>query len=170
MLWNEAFKLMKEGNKIKLPSWGGYWYWDNKKETIMMQCRPQDCDKGQGPLIDIRDTQRVDYTFSNIASDEWIIADKENTPVLGGEAYFDFGTALKYLKRGLKVRRKGWYKKQYVELTSDISYELPKVNIINCEHKCIENKTFAFFGTSEGQMGRFSESDILADDWMFYND
>ena len=55
MLWNEAFKLMKEGNKIKLPSWGGYWYWDNKKETIMMQCRPQDADKGQGAIIDIRE-------------------------------------------------------------------------------------------------------------------
>lgn len=172
MLWNEAFKLMKEGNKIKLPSWGGYWYWDNKKETIMMQCRPQDCDKGQGPLIDIRDTQRVDYTFSNIASDEWIIADKENTPVLGGEVYFDFGTALKYLKRGLKVCRKGWNgKNQYVELASNISYEPPKGNIVNCEHECIGNKAVAFIGTSGVQMGWLaSQADMLADDWMFYND
>ncbi|WP_018592614.1 hypothetical protein [Terrisporobacter glycolicus] len=39
MLWNEAFKLMKEGNEIKLPSWGGYWYWDKDKETIIIHAK-----------------------------------------------------------------------------------------------------------------------------------
>ena len=42
MKFSEAFKLMKQGAKVKLPSWGGYWYWDAEKETIMIQCRPQD--------------------------------------------------------------------------------------------------------------------------------
>ena len=61
MKFSEAFKLMKQGAKVKLPSWGGYWYWDAEKETIMIQCRPQDSDT-QGDLLDIRKTQRVEYT------------------------------------------------------------------------------------------------------------
>ena len=31
MKFEKAFKLMQNGEKIKLPSWGGYWYWDNEK-------------------------------------------------------------------------------------------------------------------------------------------
>ena len=40
MNFREIFKVMKQGAKVKLPSWGGYWYWDPEKETIMIQCRP----------------------------------------------------------------------------------------------------------------------------------
>ena len=46
MKFSEAFKMMKQGKKVKLPSWGGYWYWNPEKETIMIQCRPQDGNKG----------------------------------------------------------------------------------------------------------------------------
>ncbi|MDV9638798.1 DUF2829 domain-containing protein, partial [Clostridioides difficile] len=95
MLWNEAFKLMKEGNKIKLPSWGGYWYWDNEKGTIIMHTK-------NGEELDIRETEKVDYTFSNIAQDNWILADKKNTPALG-KATMGFDEVLKYLKKGYKV-------------------------------------------------------------------
>lgn len=103
MKWNEAFKLMKQGNKIKLPSWAGYWYWDNKAQTIMMHCK-------NNTILDIRETEVVDYTLSNIASDEWVIAGEENTPILGGEALFGFDEAIKYLKRGLKLTKKSWHK------------------------------------------------------------
>ena len=41
MKFTEAFKMMKQGAKVKLPSWGGHWYWDPEKETIMIQCRPR---------------------------------------------------------------------------------------------------------------------------------
>lgn len=99
MTFSEAFKAMKAGAKVKLPSWGGYWFWDAEKQSIMMQCRPKDTDKGQGDLLDIRETQRVEYTLSNILSDEWLIADETNCPVLGGEATFGFGDAIKYVKR-----------------------------------------------------------------------
>ena len=106
MNFREAFKAMKAGEKVKLPSWGGYWYWDSERETIMIQCRPQDAD--QGELLDIRETKRVEYTMLNMQSDEWMIANKDNCPALGGEATFSFGEAIKYVKRGLKVKRKGW--------------------------------------------------------------
>ena len=37
MTFAEALEAMKTGAKVKLPTWGGYWYWDTEKETIMMQ-------------------------------------------------------------------------------------------------------------------------------------
>ena len=172
MYWNEAFELMKQGETIKLPSWGGYWCWDDEKQTIMIHCKPEDADKGQGPVLDIRETQRVEYTFDNIASDEWVLADEKNTPILGGIATFNFGEALKYLKRGFKVCRQGWNgKSQYIELASNISYKSAKGNIVNCEHECIGNKAIAFVGTSGVQMGWLaSQADMLADDWMFFEE
>ena len=41
MKFTEALREMKEGKKVKLPSWGGYWYWDKEKQTVMIQCRSQ---------------------------------------------------------------------------------------------------------------------------------
>lgn len=173
MTFSEAFKAMKAGAKVKLPSWGGYWFWDAEKQSIMMQCRPKDTDKGQGDLLDIRETQRVEYTLSNILSDEWLIADETNCPVLGGEATFGFGDAIKYVKRGLKVKRKGWNgKNQYIQLATGISYKTADKTIVNCDHEAIGNKAVAFavafVGTSGVQMGWLaSQADMLAEDWMF---
>ena len=169
MDFKEAFEKMKAGYKVKLPSWGGYWYWDTDKETVMMQCRKKDADKGQGDLLDIRETQRVEYTLENIMSDEWMIADDTNCPVLGGETTFGFGEAVKYLKRGMKVARKGWNgKKQYIQLATGISYTTADGDIVNCEHDAIGNMAIAFVGTSGVQMGWLaSQADMLADDWQF---
>ena len=118
MKFSEAFKLMKQGAKVKLPGWGGFWYWDAEKKTIIMHTK-------DGEEMDIRETQVVDYTFSNVACDDWVIADNQNCPELGGEATFSFGEAIKYLKRGMNVARKGWNgKKQYIQL--DELPELPR--------------------------------------------
>ncbi len=109
MNFKQAFEAMKQGAKAKLPSWGGYWCWDEEQETIMMHCRPQDTDKGQGPVLDIRETQRVEYTLKNILSDEWMIADETNCPVLGGTQRLDFGTALRMVKKyGKGMRLPQW--------------------------------------------------------------
>ncbi len=169
MNFKQALEEMKKGIPMKLPSWGGYWCWDNEKETIMMHCRPKDADEGQGPILDIRETQRVEYTLDNVLSDEWVIADNENCTLLGGTPTFNFGEAIKYLKRGLKVCRQGWNgKSQYIELASNISYKSVKGNIVNCEHECTGNKAIAFVGTSGVQMGWLaSQADMLAEDWMF---
>lgn len=164
----EALKAMKNGAKVKLPSWGGYWCWDVEKETVMIHCRPQDSDH-QGEILDIRETQRVEYTLSNVASEDWVIADEENCPVLGGEAMFGFGDAIKYIKRGLKVKRKGWNgKNQYIQLATGISYKSATGEIVNCEHDAIGNMAVAFVGTSGVQLGWLaSQADMLAEDWVF---
>ena len=40
MKFERAFKfMMQSGEKIKLPSWGGYWYWDNEKKTVIMHTK-----------------------------------------------------------------------------------------------------------------------------------
>ena len=81
MTFTEAFKIMKSGLAVKLPSWAGYWWWD--EEAQRFSCTTKD-----GGCLDIRETQRVEYTLQNILSDEWIYADGRNCPILGGEAPF----------------------------------------------------------------------------------
>ena len=74
MNFKDAFKAMKKGRMVKRPSWGGYWYGDAEKKTIMMQCRTKDNGE-KGDLLDIRETQMVEYTMSNILSDDWMIVE-----------------------------------------------------------------------------------------------
>lgn len=168
MNFEAAFKLMLDGQKIKRPSWGGYWYWDPEKQTIMIKCRAVDSETGKD-LLDIRETQRVEYTIANILSDDWQIADETNCPVLGGENTFSFGDAIKYVKRGMKVQRKGWNGKgQYIELAKCISYQTNSGEMVNSEHNDIGNKAIVFVGTSGVQMGWLaSQADMLAEDWRF---
>ena len=65
-----AWFQMLDGKKIKLPSWSGYWAWENN--TIMMHCR-------DGSVLDIRETDNPAYTFSNVASDDWMVIDDDAT-------------------------------------------------------------------------------------------
>ena len=162
MTFTEAFKIMKSGLAVKLPSWAEYWWWDEEAQTILMYTKDGGC-------LDIRETQRVEYTLQNILSDEWIYADGRNCPILGGEATFSFGEAIKYLKRGMKVARKGWNgKKQYIQLATGISYKTADGEIVNCEHDAIGNMAISFVGTSGAQIGWLaSQADMLADDWVF---
>lgn len=160
MKFTEALKEMKKGTPMKLPSWGGYWCWDEEAQTIIMYTK-------DNKRLDIRETQRVEYTLINVLSDEWIPANGENCPILGGEATFGFGDAIKYVKRGLKLKRKGWNgKEQYIQLATGISYKDASGDIINCEHDAIGNMAIAFVGTSGVQMGWLaSQADMLAEDW-----
>jgi hypothetical protein len=160
MKFAEALKLMKEGQRVKLPTWGGYWFWDPFKETIIMHTK-------NGDELDIRETERVEYTMTNVASEEWMLADENNCPQLGGVATFGFGDAIRMMKRGLKVARKGWNgKNQYIELAINISYVAPDGFVVNCDHDAIGNKAIAFVGTSGVQMGWLaSQADMLAEDW-----
>lgn len=176
MKFTEALKEMKKGIPMKLPSWGGYWCWDDEKQTIMMHCRPQDADKDQGAVLDIRETQRVEYTLTNVLSDEWIPANGENTTILGGIPTFNFGEALKYLKRGFKVARKGWNGKgmylflgrdfelttdadlgEYTEENSDGSYQA-EVGESVCMRTADKSIVIGWLA---------SQTDMLAEDWVF---
>ena len=162
MKFAEALKNMKKGIPMKLPSWGGYWHWDDEKETIIIYTKNNE-------HLDIRETQRVEYTLLNILSDEWSSANTENCAALGGTPTFGFGDAIKHIKRGRRVKRHGWNgKSQHIELAKNISYVTPDGNVQNCEHNSIGNQAIAFVGTSGVQMGWLaSQADMLAEDWTF---
>ncbi len=159
MKFNDAFKALKDGKKIELPSWGGYWCWDEEKQTIIMHTK-------EGKELDIRETERVEYTLGNITSDEWIIADEENTPVLGGVATFNFGEAIKYLKRGFKVKRRGWNGKGiYIEMQKPDKHSkmtLPYIYIVT--NGLVTDNPDAPKGVVPWLA---SQTDMLADDWIF---
>ena len=163
MRFNEAFKAMKEGYKVKLPSWAGYWAYEADGDRIWMHCK-------DGRVLEIRETDILSYTLENICSDEWVIADETNTPELGGIATFSFGEAIKYLKRGLKVARKGWNgKDQYVEIGREFQYTVPAGAAGLCvQHLDIGSQALVFVGTRGRQVGWLaSQADMLADDWVF---
>lgn len=81
---------------------------------------------------------------------------------------FDFGHAIRLMKKGRRVQRKGWNGKgQYIELAENISYKNITGEIINAEHDAIGNKAIAFVGTSGVQLGWLaSQADMLAEDWQ----
>ena len=162
MKFEEAIKVMKIGVPVKLPSWEGYWYWDEGLQTILMYAKDGSC-------MDIRETQNVERTLKNILSDKWVYANRRNCQIRGDEITFSFGEAIQYLKRGFKVARIGWNgKKQYIQLATEISYKTADGEIVNCEHDAIGNKAIAFVGTSGIQMGWLaSQADMLAEDWIF---
>lgn len=80
----------------------------------------------------------------------------------------DFGWAIRQLRKGKRVCRRGWNGKgQFIELASDIGYRNPDGTVINVEHDAIGNKAIAFCGTSGVQMGWLaSQADMLAEDWV----
>ena len=67
MDFRHAWFQMLNGKKVKLPHWAGYWAWENN--TIMMHCR-------DGKVLDIRETDNPVYTFSNVASGDWMVVEE----------------------------------------------------------------------------------------------
>ena len=158
MNFKEAFRLMKQGNKIKLPSWGGYWYWNDDKQTIIMHTK-------DGEELDIRETQRVQYTLENILSDEWQVANEKNCPQLGGETTFSFGEAIKYLKRGMKVARKGWNGKGMYLFLADGEDLTSLFSVGN--FKCISSVCLKTAQNNICVGWVASQADMFAEDWVF---
>ena len=159
MTFKEALEAMKQGVPVKLPSWGGYWWWDEESQTILMYTKDGDC-------LDIRETQRVEYTIQNILSDEWIVANGQNCPILGGKATFSFGDAIKYLKRGMKVSRKGWNGKgMYLFLADgeDLTSCLSEGNFECASSVCMKTAQNTI---CVGWLA--SQADMLSEDWTFF--
>lgn len=106
MIFKEAFELMKQGIKIKLPEWSGYWSWEN--ETIKMYC------SNDVVVDDIRETENLSYTLGFIMRDNWEIADETNNKLLqdGVVNTFTLGEAIIKFEAdktgNLKIARKGW--------------------------------------------------------------
>lgn len=66
MNFQAAYAYMKRGYAITLPEWGGYWTWSTLDETILLHCR-------NGDVLEIRDTDDVDYTIQFMFRPDWYI-------------------------------------------------------------------------------------------------
>lgn len=97
MIFKKAFEALKNGYKIKLPHWGGYWVKDG--DTIKMVTK-------SGEVIDIRDSKDIFYTVDFMTSNEWEIAEESDIHL---DIYtVRFGEAIRLMKLGHKLARKGW--------------------------------------------------------------
>jgi len=70
MIFEKAFELMKSGESVALPEWGGYWAWDKEQKTIKMHCK-------DGCIVDIRNSPDMGFTLSHTFRDDWEIVDNE---------------------------------------------------------------------------------------------
>lgn len=165
MKFKEALELMKLGLKVKRSHWSGYWQLEYGK--VMMYCK-------NGEVLDLRQTDDTLFTLSNIVADDWEAVGEANSKLLQGELIhtFTFGEAVRLLKQGKKVCRKGWNGKgQFIELATNVSYITPKGDICNVNHEQMGNKAIAFIGTSGVQLGWLaSQADMLSEDWMIFGD
>lgn len=157
MNFKKAYEALKQGARITLPEWSGFWKWENN--TIKMYCK-------DGRVLDIRDSENVDYTITFAFRDDWEVVGEGDVRDLDIQT-FTFGEAIRRLKAGQKVARHGWNgKSQYIELASKISYINASNELINARHDAMGNNAIAFVGTSGIQLGWLaSQADILAEDW-----
>lgn len=92
MFFKEAYEALKQGAIVKLPEWAGYWRWEDN--SIKMHCK-------DGKVLDIRETDNVDYTLTFILRDDWEIAAGPDVKDLNIQT-FTFGEAVRRLKAGQK--------------------------------------------------------------------
>lgn len=162
MNFGKALEALKAGYQVKLPSWVGYWQKDG--DTIIMHGK-------DGKVLDIRETKDVFYTLANIASNEWEVVG-ECTIDLNIHT-FRFGEALRLLKQGKRVTRKGWngkglsvvYQKGYPQgipcnkQTAE-AWGMKEGDLFKCE-------PYLQISTIDGSHAMWVPSirDCLADDW-----
>ncbi len=127
---------------------------------------PTNYDVQQGKRLCLKHIENRLWELEGYALQKKIYEERNAKGIEKAETH-DFGWALKKMRCGCPVRRKGWNgKNQYIELASSISYTSPDGTVVNAVHENIGNKAIAFCGTSGVQMGWLaSQADMLAEDW-----
>lgn len=156
MNFGQALTLLKEGKKVKRGHWTGYWV--KEDDTIVMYLKT-------GEKMDIRDTEDVFFTLQNIVENDWEVVDNGTTTELNIQT-FTFGEALRKLKQGKKVKRKGWNgKNQFLillENNSAILYDQDEnVEDVLVLHEFVAIKTVQ--NTLVPWLA--SQTDMLGEDW-----
>lgn len=163
MKFIDALEYLKKGYKIKIPEWVGYWKLEDN--SIKMHCK-------DGKVLDITETEDIFYTLGFIVRDDWEIVDGniENIPVIHT---FTFGDALRNLKLGRRVSRRGWngkglfvvYQKGYPdgipcnEQTAE-AWGMNPGDLFKCEPYLQINTVYGSHSMWVPSIG-----DILANDW-----
>lgn len=168
MVFKEAYEALKQGAMIKLPEWAGYWKWEDN--SIKMHCK-------DGKILDIRETEDVDYTLKFIMRDEWEIVGEADVKDLNIQT-FTFGEAIRNLKAGKRVARKGWNgKEMFIYLSTGYSINVDDVLNRNlCEYLaktsndgivCINSHIDMKAADGSLVIGWLaSQTDMLAEDWV----
>lgn len=167
MEFRKALEALKAGYKVKLPSWAGYWQKDG--DTVKMHCK-------DGRVLDIRETEDVFYTLAFIASDEWEVVGECNIDL--NIQTVRFGEALRLLKQGNRMTRRGWngkglsvvYQKGYPQgipcnkQTAE-AWGMNEGDLFKCE-------PYLQISTVDGSHAMWVPSirDCLADDWVIADD
>lgn len=81
MNFQTAYEALKQGAMIKCPEWAGYWKWED--DSIKMHCK-------DGRILDIRETENVDYTLGFILRDDWKVVGESDVKDLDIQT-FTFG-------------------------------------------------------------------------------
>ena len=163
MKFAEALEALKQGAKIKLPSWKGYWA--KEDNTVKMYCK-------DGRVLDIRETEDVFYTLKNISSEEWMLAEEADIDL--SIHTLRFAEALRKAQAGERIARKGWNGKGM-----SVVYQKGYPEGIPCNKQTAEA-----WGINEGDLFKCSPylqircadgtysmwvpsiNDILAEDWF----
>ena len=169
MNFGQALEALKAGYKVRLSHWSGYWVREN--DTVMMYCK-------DGSVIDIRQMQDVFYTLGNIASEDWELVDDCNFDL--NVHTFSFGEAIRRLRAGQKVARKGWNGKgMYLYLVHGTTVD--KEYLRNEAHAALAEDEIAMHNTGVAEFlphidmrtangdvcvgWLASQTDMLAEDW-----
>lgn len=154
MKFSEAYEALKQGAKIKMPEWAGFWAMEDG--NIKMHCK-------DGRVLDIRETEDIDYTLGFIMREDWILADDVAVENLNIRT-FTFGEAIRKLKAGQKVARKGWNGKGiYIEMQKPDEHSkmtLPYIYIVT--NGLVTDNPDAPKGVVPWLA---SQTDMLATDW-----
>lgn len=93
---DDAYKLLEQGHKIKLPEWKGcYWKLDANGDAVVYN-------NTEGAVVSVKDSE---HTLQVMTRDDWI-TDRDN-PEEFGES-LSFSEALHCLKSGKMLSRLGW--------------------------------------------------------------
>jgi len=131
------------------------------KELSKLQTEVEKC-LLKHQIIDHRTITRI-----NELTKKHFSAAKENVKANEKPETFDFGEAIRRVKKGTRVARKGWNGKgQYIMLAINIDYTNFDGKYFHAHHSDIGSKAIAFVGTRGTQIGWLaSQSDMLAEDW-----
>ena len=99
MNFKEAFEALKQGLRIRRQHWLGYWQIVEGKIKIF-------CKDGRILGFDSVDFDEL-FTISNILQDDWEVLNPDELPYELTSTY-TFGEAIRFLKQGKRVARKGW--------------------------------------------------------------
>lgn len=96
--FKRAYEALKRGADIKRRHWKGFWRKENG--TIVMHCK-------DGRNVPIQETEDIFFTLDNLFAEDWEVTNGEQIEGLDIST-FTFGEAIRRLKNGQKVARKGW--------------------------------------------------------------